>query len=40
MYDKGAFMDALNKVKAAKERAVAINTELKEAIAKVKARRK
>jgi hypothetical protein len=39
MYDKGAFMDANNKVKAAKERAVAINTELKEAIAKVKARR-
>jgi predicted small lipoprotein YifL len=39
MYDKGAYMDALNKVKAANERAVAINTELKEAIAKVKARR-
>jgi hypothetical protein len=35
-YDKGAFMDALNKVKAAKERAVGINTELKDAIAKVK----
>jgi hypothetical protein len=34
-YDKGAFMDALNKVKAAKERAVGINTELKDAIAKV-----
>ena len=40
MYDKGTFMDALNKVKAAKERAVGINTELKDAIAKVKARRK
>jgi hypothetical protein len=40
MYDKGKFMDALNKVKAAKERAVAINTELKDAIAKVKARKK
>jgi hypothetical protein len=39
MYDKGAFMDAANKVKAAKERADAINTELKDAIAKVKARR-
>jgi len=39
MYDKGAFMDALNKVKAAKERAVGINTELKDAIAKVKARK-
>ena len=35
-YDKGAFMDALNKVKAAKERADGINTELKDAIAKVK----
>jgi hypothetical protein len=35
-YDKGAYMDALNKVKAAKERAVGINTELKDAIAKVK----
>jgi hypothetical protein len=34
-YDKGAYMDALNKVKAAKERAVGINTELKDAIAKV-----
>jgi hypothetical protein len=33
-YDKGAYMDALNKVKAAKERAVGINTELKDAIAK------
>lgn len=39
LYDKGAFMDALNKVKAAKERATGINTELKDAIAKVKARR-
>jgi predicted small lipoprotein YifL len=39
MFDKGAFMDALNKVKAAKERATGINTELKEAIAKVKARK-
>ncbi len=36
LYDKGAYMDADNKVKAAKERAVAINTELKDAIAKVK----
>ena len=39
MYDKGSFMDALNKVKAAKERAVGINTELKEAIAKVQGRK-
>jgi len=38
LYDKGAYMDADNKVKAAKERAVGINTELKEAIAKVKKR--
>jgi hypothetical protein len=29
-------MDALNKVKAANERATGINTELKDAIAKVK----
>jgi len=36
MYDKGAYMDALNKVKAANDRAVGINTELKEAIAKVR----
>jgi hypothetical protein len=35
-YDKGAYMEALNKVKAANERAVGINTELKDAIAKVK----
>jgi len=39
-YDKGAYMDALNKVKAAKERAVGINTELKDAIAKVKGGKK
>ncbi len=36
MYDKGAYMDALNKVKASSERATSINTELKDAIAKVK----
>jgi hypothetical protein len=35
MYDKGAYMDALNKVKAAKETADKINGELKDAIAKV-----
>jgi len=39
LYDKGAFMDALNKVKAAGERATGINTELKDAIAKVKGRK-
>ena len=36
MYDKGAYMDALNKVKASSERATSINTELKDAIAKVR----
>jgi hypothetical protein len=40
MFDKGSFMDALNKVKAAKESAVGINTELKDAIAKVKGGKK
>jgi hypothetical protein len=40
LYDKGAYMDALNKVKAAKENADKINTELKDAIAKVKGARK
>ncbi len=39
LYDKGSYMDALNKVKAANERAVGINTELKDAIAKVKGRK-
>jgi hypothetical protein len=38
-YDKGAYMDALNKVKAANERATGINTELKDAIAKVKGKK-
>jgi hypothetical protein len=36
LYDKGTYMDALNKIKAAKEKADGINTELKDAIAKVK----
>ena len=36
LYDKGSYLDADNKVKAAKERATGINTELKEAIAKTK----
>ena len=39
LYDKGTYMDALNKVKAANERATGINTELKDAIAKVKGRK-
>jgi hypothetical protein len=38
-YDKGTYMDALNKVKAAKERATGINTELKESIEKVKGKK-
>ena len=33
LYDKGTYMDALNKIKAAKEKADGINTELKDAIA-------
>ncbi|HEX2921049.1 MAG TPA: hypothetical protein VHO50_07785 [Bacteroidales bacterium] len=36
LYDNGTYMDALNKVKASNERAVSINTELKDAIAKVR----
>ncbi len=36
LYDKAAYMEALNKVKAANDRAVGINTELKDAIAKVR----
>jgi hypothetical protein len=39
-YDKGNFMDASNKVKAASERATGINTELKDAIDKVKGKGK
>jgi hypothetical protein len=39
-YDKGAFMDALNKVKAAKQTADGINGELKAAIEKVKGKKK
>jgi len=38
LFDKGTYMQALNKIKAAKERATGINTELKDAIAKVKKR--
>ena len=39
LFDKGSFMEALNKVKAANDRAVGINTELKDAIAKVKGKK-
>ena len=38
LYDKGSYMDALNKIKAANDKANGINTELKDAIAKVKAK--
>ncbi|MGA1977846.1 MAG: hypothetical protein ABSG89_08340 [Bacteroidales bacterium] len=34
-FDKGTYMDALNKIKAAKDKADGINSELKDAIAKV-----
>ncbi|MCB8964753.1 MAG: hypothetical protein H6536_06920 [Bacteroidales bacterium] len=36
MYDAGKYMDASNKIKAAKDSATKINTELNDAIAKVK----
>ena len=39
LYDKGSYMDALNKVKAANDKATGIKTELTDAIAKVKARK-
>jgi ATP/maltotriose-dependent transcriptional regulator MalT len=39
-YDKGSYMDALNKVKAANEKATGIKTELEDAIAKVKGGKK
>jgi hypothetical protein len=39
LFDKGSYMDAHNKVKAASDRATGINTELKDAIAKVKGRK-
>jgi predicted small lipoprotein YifL len=37
-YDKGAFMDALNKIKAAKAKADGLNTEIKEALTKARIR--
>jgi hypothetical protein len=40
LFDKGSFMDALNKVKAADAKATGINTELKDAIEKVKGKGK
>jgi len=35
-YDNGAFMDALNKIKAAKEKADGLNAEIKEALTKAR----
>jgi predicted small lipoprotein YifL len=40
LFDKGTYMDALNKIKAANERATGINTELKDAIAKKAGKKK
>jgi predicted small lipoprotein YifL len=37
-YDNGAFMDALNKIKAAKEKADGLNAEIKEALTKARIR--
>jgi hypothetical protein len=36
LFDKGSFMDALNKIKAAKEKADGLNTEVKEALTKAR----
>lgn len=36
MYDKGAYMDALNKVKAANDKAVSLNTEIKDVLTKAR----
>lgn len=36
LYDKGTYMDALNKVKAANEKATAINTEIKDVLTKAR----
>ncbi len=37
-FDKGAFMDALNKIKAAKAKADGLNAEIKEALTKARIR--
>jgi hypothetical protein len=36
LFDKGAYMDALNKIKAANDKATALNTEIKEALTKAR----
>lgn len=38
LFDKGSFMDAMNKVKAAKAKADALNSEIKEALRKARIR--
>ena len=38
LFDKGSFMDAMNKVKAAKAKADALNSEIKEALTKARIR--
>jgi histidine ammonia-lyase len=38
LFDKGTYMDALNKVKAANEKATALNTEIKEVLTKARIR--
>lgn len=40
LFDKGSYMDALSKIKAASDQANSINTELKDAIAKAKGGKK
>jgi len=36
LYDKGAYMDALTKIKAAKDKATSLNTEIKDALTKAR----
>ena len=38
LFDKGSFMEALNKIKAAKEKADGLNAEIKEALTKARIR--
>jgi hypothetical protein len=38
LFDKGAYMDALNKIKAANEKAGSLNTEIKDALTKARIR--
>lgn len=38
LFDKGTYMDALNKIKAAKDKAAALNTEMKEVLTKARIR--